>query len=289
MKSLTLLAPAKLNLYLKVINKRPDGFHNIKTLFERINLTDQLTFHLNKFGKIIIYCHHPDVPTGPKNLVYQAAEMLRRHHHIQKGVTVRIRKRIPVAAGLAGGSTNGAAALLGLNKLWDLRLSRKQLVSYAKRLGSDVAFFLYNTSWALGTGRGDRIKKLFLPTKLWHVLVIPRLKLYAKDIYQALDSTLKEKLTKKSYNVSILTAHLRHNNLNQIGSFLENDLEQPILAVAPQLQILKQKLKCLKVKGVMISGSGPCVFGITDSEAHARSVKRRLSKQYKQVFIAQTL
>ena len=141
MRRIRLSSPAKLNLFLKVLNKRPDGFHNISTVFERIDLSDEILLKLNPSGGIRIDCVHPQVPGGPKNLVYQAAKLLRDDFRVKEGVDIYIKKNIPVAAGLGGGSGNAATVLKGLNELWELRLSRPQLLSYARRLGSDVAFF----------------------------------------------------------------------------------------------------------------------------------------------------
>src|SRR3989338_9757846 len=128
MRSIILPSPAKLNLFLKVHNKRSDGFHNIVTVFERISLSDELTFRANTRGTIRITCDHPQVPVGPKNLVYKAARLLQDTFHLENGVNIKIKKRIPVAAGLAGGSSNAAAALLGISRLWGLKLSRQQLL-----------------------------------------------------------------------------------------------------------------------------------------------------------------
>lgn len=284
MKQVTLLSPAKLNLYLKVLSKRPDGYHNIVTLFERVNLFDTIQFSLNRTKDIRISCSYPSVPLGPKNLVYRAAQKLKEDFDIQEGVTVRIHKRIPVAAGLAGGSSNAATALLGLNKLWQLHLSKKQLLSYARFLGSDVAFFLHNCSWGLGTQRGDVIRPVSIHQKLWHVVVVPKVKLYSAAIYGA----LKLKLTKRSDNVNILIHHLRKKNFNQAGCLLHNDLETAIVKIYPAIVQLKQKLKALKTQGVMISGSGPAVVGLTPSRKVAQQIHKTLSRRYGRVFVVRT-
>ena len=193
MHRLTVHSPAKLNLVLDVLGKRPDGFHELRTIFERISLADQITLTRNKSGKIHIRCAHPHVPKGPGNLVFKAAEMLSRDFSVSEGLDIDIIKNIPVAAGLAGGSSNAAAVLSGLNRLWQLGLKMPELAGYASRLGSDVAFFLYDTSYGLGTGRGELIKPLDIRTKLWHVLVTPRVKIYTKDVF----TRLKLKLTNK--------------------------------------------------------------------------------------------
>ncbi|MBF0490573.1 MAG: 4-(cytidine 5'-diphospho)-2-C-methyl-D-erythritol kinase, partial [Candidatus Omnitrophica bacterium] len=130
MTSITLNSYAKLNLVLNVLGKRPDGFHQLRTIFERIDLHDTITLKKRSFG-IHISCNHPHVPLGPKNLVYKIALKLQNDFGIKEGVSMTIRKRIPVAAGLAGGSSNAATVLLGLNQLWNLNLSQKKLIEYA--------------------------------------------------------------------------------------------------------------------------------------------------------------
>ena len=310
MKSFILSSPAKLNLYLQVLNKRVDGFHNIKTLFERIDLADEITFTLNRKGTISVSCSHPHVPTGPKNLVYKVAQLLQQDYNVPYGVDIKIKKRIPVAAGLAGGSTNAATALQGLNRLWKLGLSRSKLISYACQIGSDVAFFLHDCSWALGTERGDKIKKVNLKRKLWHILVVPRVRLYSGRVYEALKlqltpsagasvSTLKRPkqkkeggtnvLTKRTDNVNIFVHYIKKNNSLKVGKLLSNDLEPAILKICPKLLNLKKRLKSLNTQGVMISGSGPSVFGLVENEKEAKRIKSLLSKRYSQVFVVRTL
>ena len=285
MNEIILQSPAKLNLYLKTISKRPDGLHNIVTLFERIDLFDDISFCLKKNDSIKIFCDHPHVPIGPKNLVYKAAKMLKEDLKIKQGVEVRINKRIPVAAGLAGGSSNGATALLGLNKLWNLGLSKQQLLPYARRLGSDVAFFLHKCSWGLGTSRGDEIENLKLKAKLWHILVVPRIKIYSRDVY----SRHKLQLTKRNDNVNILIRNLSNGNILGIGSLLSNDLEKDVIELCPKLLGLMQKLKSFDSIGVMVSGSGPSVFGVTATKKEAEEIAKVLSKRFSQVFVVRTL
>ena len=284
MRSLVLKSPAKINLFLKVLNKRPDGYHNIVTLFERINLFDDISFKANSSGRIKITCNHPQVPTGPKNLVYKIAQLLKTEHKLNQGVDIHINKRIPVAAGLAGGSSNAATALLGLNKIWNLRLPKAKLVHYAGRIGSDVAFFLYDCPWALGTGRGEKIREVSLASKLWHILVVPKVKLYASEVYGA----LKLGLTKRNDDVNILIHHLRKNDFEALESRIQNDLEDAVSGLYPGILTLKKNLNSLNTHGVMVSGSGPAVFGLIHSERAAQQIRSKLSRRYSQVFVVRT-
>jgi len=285
MDRLTVLSPAKLNLVLDVLKKRPDGFHELRTVFERISLADRITLTSTARGKIRIQCAHPQVPKGLRNLAFKAAALLREDFRIKEGVDINIIKNIPVAAGLAGGSSNAAAVLLGLNRLWALGLEPKQLVSYASRLGSDVAFFLYDSSFALGTGRGEVIQPLNAATKLWHVLVVPRVKMYTADVF----ARLKLKLTNKKDNVNILLPFLRTGNLKRLAGALSNDLEPVILSLRPDFFCLKKKLLDAGAIGVCFSGSGPSVLALVQSEKHAKSLREKFDRRYTRVFVVSTL
>ncbi len=307
MKSIVLQSPAKLNLFLKVVNQRPDGYHNLITLFERIDLCDEIKFILTDNGQISISCQDKDVPCGPKNLIYKAAQLLQKDGKVKKGVKVILDKRIPVAAGLGGGSSNGATALLALNKLWNLRLKPEKLVEYGRQLGSDVPFFLYDCSWALGTSRGDDIKPLRLKTKLWHCLITPRLKVYSSQVFKALGlkaakapcnnisnnkirpgSVATNLLTKKELDVNILLRALRKNDFLSAGSLLFNGLEPAIVKIYPQLAKVKENLKRFDSLGVSFSGSGPSVFCMTESRFQSEKIRKTLSRRYQQIFTVRT-
>src|SRR3989339_1839042 len=141
------LSYAKLNLYLEILDKRPDGYHNLETIFERVSLADEIVIKRAPGNSIKIETDSPDIPKGSGNLAYQAAEFLKKNFGIFAGLVIKIKKRIPVGAGLGGGSSNAANTLLGLNYLWDLGLRAEELKEYASRLGSDVAFFIEDVSF----------------------------------------------------------------------------------------------------------------------------------------------
>jgi 4-diphosphocytidyl-2-C-methyl-D-erythritol kinase len=285
MNQLTVTSPAKLNLVLDVKAKRPDGFHELRTIFERISLADRIILTRRQGGKITIRCGHPHVPKGTGNLVFKAAKMLSDDFSIREGLDINIIKNIPVAAGLAGGSSNAAAVLSGLNRLWRLGMDRTALVRYAARLGSDVAFFLYDTPFALGTGRGELIKPLDFRVKLWHVLVTPRVKMLTRDVF----ARLKLNLTNKKDNVNILLPFLRKGDLAQVAGSLSNDLESAILSLRPDFIYIKKKLLDAGATGVCFSGSGPSVFACASSQKHALSLRAKFDRRYTQVFVVSTL
>ena len=265
MKSFTLYSHAKLNLALKVVGRRPDGFHELVTLFERIDLHDDVSFASAKEGEFSIRCDDKRVPCDEHNLIWKAARVLAEGENVKKGAKIVIRKRIPVAAGLAGGSSNAATALLGLNKLWDLRLSRAKLLAYAGMIGSDVAFFLYDVPFAVGTGRGEVIKPLAVKARLWHFLVVPQAPLLTKDVY----GSFAQSFTKTAGDVNIILRSLESNDPAAVGAGLFNDLEAPILALKPHLGKLRARVMRQDVLGVSFSGSGPSMFAVTASEKEA--------------------
>ena len=187
------LSYAKLNLYLEILDKRPDGCHNLETIFERISLADEIVIKRAPGNSIRIETDSSDIPKGSENLVYQAAALLKKELDISAGLVIRIKKRIPVGAGLGGGSSNAASTLLGLNYLWNLGLSAEELKEYASRLGSDVAFFVYNYPLATGRARGEQIEPWSgFKKKLWHVIAVPQLNVSTARIYRDLDKSREQ-------------------------------------------------------------------------------------------------
>jgi 4-diphosphocytidyl-2-C-methyl-D-erythritol kinase len=286
MNVIKLKSPAKLNLYLRVINKRPDGYHDIETIFERIDIFDEIKLKRRKDSKIRVVCNHPDVPEDSRNLAFKAVKVLQKDFRGTGGIDIIIKKRIPVAAGLGGGSSNAASVLLGLNRLWQLKLGKNQLLDYASRIGSDVPFFVIDKSFALGKGRGEKIIPLDKIGKFWHIVVIPPLKLYSKDIY----SGLSLRLTKSRDNVNIITYALRNSDLSLLSKYIFNTLEYRVLRDYPVISKIKERLESLGVNTLLLSGSGPAVFGLIDSRKEGESLRSKLKKcKGWQVFVVRTL
>ena len=226
----------------------------------------------------------PQVPTGPKNLIYKVAKLLQQEHGITQGVDFKINKRIPVAAGLAGGSSNAATALMGLNKLWKIGLKQSKLLQYGSQIGSDVPFFLHDCSWALGTERGDKLKRLNIEPKYWHILIVPRMKMYSGEVF----THLNLQLTNKGDDVNILIRSLKKYNILKAKEQIFNDLESSILKICPNLLNIKKRLQQNNAGGVIFSGSGPSVFGLTTSKKEAESLKTIFSRRYSKVFVVKT-
>jgi len=290
---------AKLNLYLEVQRLRKDRYHNIKTVFERIDLCDKIILRPRQDKKINLICNFPGVPSGESNLAYRSAKLLQDTFNIDKGVDIKIVKHIPPAAGLGGGSSNAATVLMGLNKLWKLSLSRNKLLQLARKIGSDVPFFIYNCPFAEGRGRGDRIKPLrtIMNLRLWHILVVPKFKVSTPLIYKKWDKYSKafklalEKagLTGAKYNVKMLILALRKSTLSLLGEALFNSLEQVSALLYPEIREIKEKLIQMGVKSILMSGSGPAIFGLVSSRKEALSLSRQLKNNSSwQVFVSRT-
>ncbi len=281
---------SKLNLLLSVRNKRRDNFHSIQTLFERIDLFDRISLAKREDGLISVRCDHPAVPVDETNLCYRSAKLLQDFAKVKKGVTITLDKRVPVGAGLGGGSGNAATVLLGLNKLWKLGLSRGRLASLAAKVGSDVPFFIYDCSFALGLGRGERIKLLpgLADVRLWHILVVPDIKVSTPLIYQKWDEFCG--LTAPVNDVKILISVLGSKNLSEIDKYLFNSLEPVTKRLYPEVKQVEKALKMLKLRSILMSGSGPAVFGIVSSRRKALELSGKLVKQHSswRVFVTRT-
>lgn len=272
---LTFKSAAKINLYLEVVNKRPDGYHNIRTLFERIGLFDRLSFLLIPQDKIEIYCDNPQVPCNETNLAFRAAAFLKKDFFVSGGVKIKIDKRIPVAAGLGGGSSNAAATLLALNRLWELELGKNQLMRYARKLGADVAFFVSGATFALGTQKGDKIKPLPIKKAFWHILAVCDLRVSTKEVYERYREDLR--LTKPKFNTKILTYALSKGRVSALGRLIYNDLER---VTARKYRRVAEIIEWFKKQGVVcgMSGSGPSVFAIVPTRREAEEISRRLRR-----------
>ncbi len=286
MKPFTLPAYAKLNLSLAILGRRSDGFHELETLFERIDLHDELMFSQAPEGVIRVSCDDLRVPCDGRNLVDKVARLLMDGERVSKGASIVIKKRIPVAAGLAGGSSNAATTLAGLNKLWNLGLSRAKLVTYAAKAGSDVAFFLYDTPFAWGRGRGEIVEPLDIKTKLWHFLIVPKAPVLTKDVYGCY-AAMHAGLTKCKADDTIIRS-LKKNDPVAVAKALSNDLEAPILKLKPHLGKLKYRVGCQDVLGVSFSGSGPSVYAVVSCEKEALRLKQVFERTYSQVFAVRT-
>lgn len=298
MNKLILHSYAKLNLYLKIIGKRKDGYHSLKAIFERIDLCDTIILTPRPNKKISLRCNVSTLPVRGANLAFQSAKLLQESLAVGKGVDIELIKRIPIGAGLGGGSSNAASVLWGLNQLWKLRLSLDELLVFGKKIGSDVAFFLHNYSFTLGEGRGDRIKPLHLQQvrPLWQILVVPKIEVRTPRVYKEWDKDRQKNkslgLTIPKYTVNILISAIKNRDLTRLGGGLFNSLESITLGLYPEVRRVKKRLGELGLKSILMSGSGPAVFGVVSSKKEALSLRRQLRKEHHpnwQVFATRTI
>lgn len=260
MNHLELSSHAKVNLRLDILSRRPDGYHEIRTIFQKISLADDLTISIIKSG-IEVRCDNPLVPCNESNLVHVAARMLLSRYGIKDGVRIAIKKRIPIAAGLGGGSSNAASTLQGVNELFGLGMSSQELMKTGRDIGADVPFFLFGNS-AIGTGIGEKLEPLSIQPKLWFVLVTPDIQISTAWAYQ----NVRTGLTKDAFHITIPP---RISDLSEIISLLSNDLEEVVLPLFPLIQDIKSELISKGALGSLMTGSGSTVFGIFVSEEKA--------------------
>ncbi|MFH0838810.1 MAG: 4-(cytidine 5'-diphospho)-2-C-methyl-D-erythritol kinase [Candidatus Omnitrophota bacterium] len=310
---LKLISPAKVNLFLEVLSPRDDGFHNISTIFEKIDLSDTITFRPIKSG-IKLESNNKSLPSGSKNIAFQAAALFLKSFKITSGLSITIDKKIPIAAGLGGGSSNAATVLLGANQVFGLRLKKQELLPLGRKLGSDVPLFLEKASFAIGEGRGDIVTALTVKAKLWHILIHPPVTVYTRDIYQEIKiekNNLATNFTnnyEKKIDRSVM-AHtiartiekierklrLTKNSassittiLNYINTILYNRLQQVTEKKFVEVRNAKKALERYGIKPLM-SGSGPTVFGLVKSRKEAIAIKDELQRQNNwDIFIAKT-
>ena len=270
---------AKINLCLYVLKKRRDGFHEIYTVMQAVDLYDRLSLYRIPEG-MTIQTDNPQLPTDRRNLVYKAAELFLNQAKIDSGVRIKIQKRIPLSSGLGGGSSNAAFTLMGLNQLFDAGLSRKKLVEMAKQIGSDVPFFLYSGQ-AVATGRGEKIREVKLPSDYWIVLIKPDILLSTAWVYK----NFKINLTRKRKLIKIYKG--KKSFFDSIIGW-ENELEKASARKYPLLQELREKLKKIGAIKTSMSGSGPTVYGIFLKKPKYKEVKS-LKREEWQIWVTRPI
>ena len=283
-------AHAKINLTLEVLARREDGFHQIRTVLQELELCDILHLEEIPGGKIELVCSDPGLPVGEENLAYRAARLLQEHHAPRKGVRIELIKQIPVAAGLGGGSSDAAALIKGLNKLWNLSLNLDTLLKLGASLGSDVPFFIYGGT-CLAEGRGELVRALsdFPPVKV--LLAAPAgLKLSAGQVYGSLDL---DKIPDSRATTDLLALLARHEDpcgkaWPEMSKTLCNHLEEPVLSRCKEVAILKQMLQ-EKGLPVLLSGSGPTVFALSRAGHEIEAAGRALALEGYEVILTETV
>ena len=264
-EKLTLESPAKVNLRLDILRRRDDGYHELKTVFQKISLHDTLRFTLKKGKGISITTDHPYLSVGKTNLVYQAARSILKGSGYKGRVVIEIKKRIPLGAGLGGGSSNAATALKGLKQLLKLDLSERELRAMGLAIGADVPFFIFDGP-AIASGIGERLKRIELPD-LWYVLIYPNFEVSTRWAYQ------NSVLTKRRFHFKF---HKFLKTPEEISELLWNDLEVVVSAEYPQIDVMKRMLCSAGALGALMTGSGPTVFGIFSAKEDASRAYRKV-------------
>ena len=258
MKSLTLKAPAKVNYLLDVIRRRPDGYHDLRMVMQRVNLCDEITIAVTETRDITVTCGKNGVPDGPGNIAWKAANSMLGFAKNEQGVDISIEKNIPIAAGLGGGSSDAAAVLMGMNELLGLGFSDQRLMEIGVKLGADVPFFIFKKT-ALAEGIGERLSAMPPMPSLWVLLVNPGVRVSTAWAYGNLRLTSGKELAKLPELFC---------GVEDICAMLSNDLESVTIPAFPVIAEIKESMMRLGAVGAMMSGSGPTVFGLfRDSES----------------------
>jgi len=268
---LVLRASAKVNLVLEVLGKRPDGYHELSTVMQAVDLFDRLT--VEAAATITLETSEPALPTDDRNLVVRAARLLQEAAGIEAGARIVLDKRIPLAAGLGGGSSDAAATLLGLNRLWGLRWRRERLVELAVKLGMDVPFFL-GRGRALGTSRGEVLSALPGVGGYALVLVNPGVGLSTQEVYGRVPRGWRA----ESDGTRRMLDALKKRNVVRVAGALTNHLEHWVEPAMPVIGRMKAALLAAGALGAAMSGSGPTVFGLARSLDQARQIQRRVNR-----------
>jgi len=265
--SLRVTAPAKVNLSLEVLGRRPDGFHEIRSVMQAVSLCDEMTLSARADGRVTLSCAPEGLPTDERNLVVRAARLMQQRYGVASGVAISLQKRIPIGGGLGGGSSDCAVALLALGHLWSLGLRLGELTEIAAELGSDVPFFLHGGT-ALCEGRGERVTPLACARQMDYVLVMPSWPVSTGEVYRAAGG-----LTGRVGRSENVIRALQEGDVELLGASLTNDLQEPALSMHPDLRAICSGLDGLKApanaKGIVLSGSGSSFLVVVRSRREA--------------------
>ena len=276
---------AKINLFLKIGKKLNSGYHNLQSVMQMIELSDNITIEPINEDKIIVESTNAEL-ASEENLAYKAAQILKKKYRIKHGVRIYIEKNIPLEAGLGGGSSNAATALLNLNKLWGLKLKEKQLIELSSQIGSDVPFFTGENA-AVVEGIGDKIKRIKKSFSINVVLINPGFRVSTKWAYSAFDRQRPRIKTKADINN--LVRAIEKKDIKEIANNLHNDFEPIVIKKYKVINEIKTNLLRNNALNAVVSGSGPTVFGIFNSIYEAREAFFKIQYDYPFVFLTKTV
>ncbi|HOW59672.1 MAG TPA: 4-(cytidine 5'-diphospho)-2-C-methyl-D-erythritol kinase [Candidatus Omnitrophota bacterium] len=278
MRTITIRSPAKLNLHLRILGKRPDGYHNLLTIFHRISLADTIRIQKKPKGFKLttnVRC----LETGEDNLITKAYRTLQKEFPALGGAAVRLTKRIPMGGGLGGGSSNAAFFLLGMKKLFQLKISFQKLLLLGKKIGADVPFFLLEAPQALAWGIGDKMKVTRVGKPLWFLLLVSEQGLNTQKVYQTLSWKGKPlSLTKEKRIARILRYFLGKQRIREAAELVRNDLESSAFCLRPSIPKAIAAIQGLGTSFVRMTGSGPTVFAVFSSQKEVRDLSKKLKR-----------
>lgn len=284
MNSLKLKSRAKINLSIDVLGKRQDGYHLVEMIMQTIDLYDYITVREIDENSIIVKSNSGNIPLDENNIVYKAAKLLKNEFNINKGLEILIEKNIPVAAGMAGGSSNAAATLVGINNLWNLNLSSDKLRELGFKLGADVPFCIEGGA-ALAEGVGEVLTSIQGLDEDAHILVCkPNIFVSTKDVYQSLNMSQVEKRPNNEYLIECL----KTKDLKNLSENMVNVLESVTSEKYEEIDIIEKIMLNNNALGSMMSGSGPTVFGVFDNYEYAQNAKKELLSKYNQVYLVKS-
>ncbi|WP_163527974.1 4-(cytidine 5'-diphospho)-2-C-methyl-D-erythritol kinase [Halobacillus ihumii] len=276
-------APAKINLSLDVLYKREDGFHEVEMVMTTVDLADRIELSTLSSGIIRVESESRFVPNDERNLAYRAAKLMKDHYQIKEGVRIFIEKNIPVAAGLAGGSSDAAAVLRGVNEIWGIGASLDELAELGAKIGSDVSFCVYGGT-ALARGRGEQILELPSPPPCWVVLAKPTIGVSTQTIYQGFNP----KTASHPDTVGMINA-LRREDFDAICGHVGNALEGVTMKLHPEVNQIKEQMRQAGADAVLMSGSGPTVFALVGQDARAQRIYNSLKGFCTEVYVVRML
>lgn len=277
-------APAKINLSLDVLRKREDGYHEVEMVMTHIDLADRLELEELYRDTIIISSHAGYIPLDEKNLAFQAAKLIKERYHVKKGVYIHLDKRIPVSAGLAGGSADAAATLRGLNRLWRLNISEAELCKLAEELGSDVPFCVVGGT-VVARGRGERLERIPSPPPCWVVLVKPPVNVSTADVY----GRFRADATRMRPTSARMVQAIRDGDFREICGSLGNMLEEVTIPMYPEVRQIKESMLKLGADGALMSGSGPTVYALVQRESKVARIYNGLRGFCRDVHVVRLL
>ena len=277
-------AAAKINLTLDVLRKREDGYHEVEMVMAMVDLADRIEMQELPRDTIIISSQAGYIPLDEKNLAFQAAKLIKERYNVKQGVYIHLNKNIPVAAGLAGGSSDAAATLRGLNRLWKLGISREELERLGAELGSDVPYCISGGA-AIARGRGEMLEHIGSPPSCWVVLAKPPINVSTADVYGKLDvSAIRQHPCTRE-----MVEAIRNQDFRGICEHLGNVLEEVTMRQHLEVKRLKDCMLKLGADGALMSGSGPTVFGLCAKESRAQRVYNGLRGFCRDVYVVRML